>query len=92
MEYYGRFDGSSEQWPWSFAGYISKCNIIPQYTILGTLSQNVIVVKVNRTLKDIVRSIINHSPLPNSLWGKALKIVVYILNRVRNKIVNKTPY
>ncbi|KAG8496846.1 hypothetical protein CXB51_008129 [Gossypium anomalum] len=35
----------------------------------------------NRTLKDMVRSMIAHSTLPESLWGEALKTTAYILNR-----------
>ena len=35
---------------------------------------------------------ISHSSLPESLWGEALKTVVYILNRVPNKAIAKTPY
>ena len=46
----------------------------------------------NQTLKDMVRSMISHSFLPESLWGEALKTAVYILNRVPSKVVNKTPY
>ena len=40
----------------------------------------------------MVRSMINHSSLPESLWGKAIKTAVYILNRVPSKIIAKTPY
>jgi len=40
----------------------------------------------------MVRSMINHSSLPESLWGEALNISVYILNRVLCKIVNKNPF
>ncbi|RDX78877.1 hypothetical protein CR513_40780, partial [Mucuna pruriens] len=46
----------------------------------------------NQTLKNMVRSMISHSSLPKSLWGEALKIVVYILNNVSTKVVNKTLY
>ena len=46
----------------------------------------------NRTLKDMVRSMISHSSLPESLWGEALKTAVYILNMVPSKAVNKIPY
>ena len=35
---------------------------------------------------------INHSTLPESLWGEAVKTVVYILNRVPSKAIAKTPY
>ena len=46
----------------------------------------------NRTLKDMVRSMISHSNLPISLWGEALKTAAYILNRVPTKATAKTPY
>ncbi|RDX79943.1 hypothetical protein CR513_39572, partial [Mucuna pruriens] len=40
----------------------------------------------------MVRSMISHSSLPESLWGETLKTTVHILNRVPTKVVNKTPY
>ena len=46
----------------------------------------------NQTLKEMVRSMISHSSLPESLWRKALKTAVYILNRGPSKAVSKTPY
>ncbi|KAI0510586.1 hypothetical protein KFK09_011193 [Dendrobium nobile] len=58
----------------------------------GTPSQNGVAERRNRTLKDMVRSMISHSSLPESLWGEALKTAVYILNRVPSKAVTKTPY
>jgi hypothetical protein len=41
---------------------------------------------------DMVRSIVSYSTLPISLWMKALKTDVHILNRVPSKSVPKTPY
>ena len=46
----------------------------------------------NRTLKNMVRSMISHSSLPESLWGEALKTAAYILNRVPTKAAVKTPF
>src|SRR5436189_2121034 len=40
----------------------------------------------------MVRSMVSHSTLPESLWGKALKTAAYILNRVPTKATAKTPY
>ncbi|RVW21166.1 Retrovirus-related Pol polyprotein from transposon TNT 1-94 [Vitis vinifera] len=91
-EYYGRYDGSGEQCPGPFAKYLMKCGIVPQYTMLGTPSQNGVAERRNRTLKDMIRSMISHSTLPESLWGEAIKTTVYILNRVPSKAVAKTPY
>jgi len=40
----------------------------------------------------MVRSMINYSNVPLSLWMYALKSVVYLLNRLPSKAVPKTPY
>ena len=46
----------------------------------------------NKTLKDMVRSMISHSTLPKSLKGEALKKTTYILNKVPTKVAEKIPY
>jgi len=38
------------------------------------------------------KGMISHTNLPESLWSEALKMVVYFLNRVPSKIVNKASY
>ncbi|KAK8565436.1 hypothetical protein V6N12_058998 [Hibiscus sabdariffa] len=48
--------------------------------------------KRNRTLLDMVRSMMSHTDLPTSLWGHALKTVAFTLNRVPSKSVQKTPH
>ena len=40
----------------------------------------------------MVRSMISHSTLPESLWEEALKTTTYILNEVSTKAVTKTLY
>ena len=40
----------------------------------------------------MVRNMISHSTLPESLWGEALKTATHILNRVPTKVTTKTPY
>lgn len=91
-EYYGRYDGSGEQRPGPFAQFLEECGIVPQYTMPGSPSMNGVAERRNRTLKDMVRSMISHSTLPDSLWGEALKTAAYILNRVPTKATAKTPY
>jgi hypothetical protein len=54
--------------------------------------QNGVAEKHNRTLMDMVRSMLSYSTLPISLWMEDLKIVVHILNRVLSKLVPKIPY
>ena len=58
----------------------------------GTPRQNGVAERRNRTLKDIVRSMIAHTTLPEAIWSEALKMTVYLLNRVPSKTVIKTPY
>ena len=45
----------------------------------------------NRTLLDMVTSMINYSDLPKFLYGYVIEIVVYILNSVLTKSVLNTP-
>ena len=40
----------------------------------------------------MVRSMLNYSTVPLSLWIHALKSIVYVLNRVLGNVVPKTPY
>ena len=63
-----------------------------QLTILGTPQQNGVTDRRNRTLLDIVRSMMAQANLPISFWGDALMAVAYILNRVPSKSVPSTPY
>ena len=46
----------------------------------------------NRTLLDMVRSMMSHADLPISFWGYALLTAAFTLNRVPTKKVEKTPY
>jgi len=91
-EYYGRYDGFGEQRPGPFVDFLEECEIVTQYTISGSPNMNGVAERRNRTLKDIVRSIINHSTLPESLWGEAIKTAAYILNRIPTKAASKIPY
>ena len=46
----------------------------------------------NRTLLDMVRSLMSPTDLPFTFWGYSLEIVAFTLNRVPSKAVEKTPY
>ena len=91
-EYYGRYDGSGEQRQGPFAKYLEECGIVPQYTMPGSPTMNGVSERRNRTLINMVRSMISHTSLPVPLWGEALKTAAYILNRVPTKATTKTPY
>jgi len=65
-EYYGRYDGS-DRCRGSLVNFLKECDIIPQYTMSGTPHQNGITERQNHTLKDVVRSMITYTILPESL-------------------------
>ena len=58
----------------------------------GDPQQNGVAERRNRTLMDMVRSMMSYSTLPLSLWMEALKTAIHILNRVPSKSVLRTPY
>jgi len=58
----------------------------------GEPQQNGVAERKNHILMDMVRSMMSYSTLPINLWMEALKIAIYILNRVPSKSVPKTPY
>ena len=63
-----------------------------QYIIPYNPQQNGVSEKRNRTLMNMVRSMIVRSELPKFLWGEALKTANYICNRTLSKAVLKTPF
>ena len=90
-EYYGRHrDVGQHMGP--FAKYLQDCGIIAKYTMLGSPEQNGVAERRNRTLKNMMRSMMRRSNLPEYLWGEAIKTANYILNRVPSKSVPKTPF
>jgi len=57
----------------------------------GTPQQNGVSKRRNRTLMDMIRSMLINLTLPVSLWMYALKTAMYLLNRVPSKAVPKKP-
>jgi len=57
-----------------------------------TSQQNGVSERCNRILIDMVRSISCKSNLPIYLWLYALKIAMYLLNRVPGKAILKTHF
>ena len=90
-EYYGRHTPYG-QVPGPFARYLRENGIVAQYSTPGEPQQNGVAERRNRTLMDMVRSMMSYSTLPINLWMEALKTAIHILNRVPSKSVPKTPY
>ncbi|KAK9072512.1 hypothetical protein SSX86_008946 [Deinandra increscens subsp. villosa] len=90
-EYYGRHTDVGQA-PGPFYRFCKDHGIINQYTMPGTPQQNGVAERRNRTLMNMVRSMLANSGLPQFLWTEALKTAVHILNRVPSKSVPKTPF
>ncbi|RVW26317.1 Retrovirus-related Pol polyprotein from transposon TNT 1-94 [Vitis vinifera] len=83
-EYYGRYMEIGQA-PRPFSKFLQEHGIVAQYTMPGSPYQNCVAERRNRTLLDMVRSMLSNSKLPRFLWTEALKTTVYILNRVPTK-------
>ena len=90
-EYYGRYTEYGQA-PGPFAKFLQEHGIVAQYTMPGSPDQNGVAERRNRTLLDMVWSMLRNSNFPKSLWTEALKMAVYILNRVPTKAVPKMPF
>jgi hypothetical protein len=75
-----------------FSNHLKSCRIVPQLTPPGTPQRNGVPERRNRTLLDMVRSMMSQLDLPLSFWGYTLEIAAFTLNRVPSKSVVKTPY
>ena len=87
-----RSDRGGEYLSLEFANYLKECGIVSQLTPPGTPQWNGVSERRNRTLLDMVRSMMSHADLPNSFWGHALLTAAFTLNRVPSKSVQKTAY
>lgn len=87
-EFYGKLNENG-QFPGPFAKLLESIGICAQYTMLGTPQQNGIAKRRNRTLIEMVRSMLSNT-LPLSLWIYPLMTATYVLNQVPSKAVPKT--
>ena len=90
-EYYGKH-GDAGQLKGPFTKYLEDSGIVAQFTMPRSPEQNGVAERRNRTLMEMVRSMISRTNLPGFLWGEALKTALYILNRVPTKAVPLTPF
>src|SRR4051812_31545761 len=73
-----------------FDDRLKSRGIVPQLTPPGTPQRNSVSERRNRTLLDMVRSMMSKSDLPLSFWAYALETTAFTLNRVPSKSVDKT--
>ena len=73
-----------------FRSYLTDNGILSQLTTLGTPQQNSVAEGRNRTMLDMMRSMLNNASLSKSFWGYALQTSVYLINRSPSKSIPKT--
>ena len=66
--------------------------IVSQLIPPGTPQHNGVSEHHNRTLLDIVQSMMSLTNLPLSFWGYALEMAAFTLNSAPSKFVETTPY
>ena len=74
-----RTDNGREFLP--FDDFLASKGIQRQTTIPYTPSQNGVVERKNHTVKEMARSLLQHSKLPPAFCGEAIATSIYILNR-----------
>ena len=87
-----RTDRGREYLSDEFKALCDEKGIEHQLSIPRTPQQNGVAERRNRTLLDMVRSMMAQANLPISFWGDALQTAAYVLNRVPSKSVTSTPY
>ncbi|KAJ9556290.1 hypothetical protein OSB04_010904 [Centaurea solstitialis] len=87
-----RSDRGGEYLSLEFDSHLRECGIVSQLTPPYTPQMNGVSERRNRTLLDMVRSMMCRSTLPVSFWGHVLVTAANILNKVPTKSVEKTPY
>ena len=77
---------------YEFGLQLKQCEIVSLLTPPGTPQHNGVSEHHNRTLLDMVRSMMSLTDLPLSFWGYALETTAFTLNRAPSKSVETTPY
>ncbi|GJW02408.1 retrotransposon protein, putative, ty1-copia subclass [Tanacetum coccineum] len=87
-----RFDRGGEYMSQKFLDHLKEHRIIAHLTPPYTPQHNGVSERRNRTVLDIVRSMMSQTTLPKSFWDYALESAACIFNMVSTKKVDKTPY
>ena len=87
-------DRGGEYLSTEFKLYLDSNGTQHQLTTAYTPQQNGVAERLNRTLIDLVRSMLSHKQVSKRFWAEALAISVYVSNRVTSRAlpVNKTPH
>ncbi|KAL0462916.1 UNVERIFIED_CONTAM: Retrovirus-related Pol polyprotein from transposon TNT 1-94 [Sesamum latifolium] len=87
-----RSDRGDEYLSGEFIDHLKEVGILSQWTPPGTPQLNGVAERRNRTLLDIVWSIMSFIELSPSFWGYALETAAKLLSIAPSKTVPQTPY
>ncbi|TYK19615.1 gag/pol protein [Cucumis melo var. makuwa] len=85
-----RSDRGGEYMDLRFQDYMIEHRIQSQLSAPGTPQQNGVSERRNRTLLDMVRSMMSYAQLPSSFWEYEIENAVHILNNILSKSVSET--
>lgn len=84
-----KIDGGGEYVSNEFQAFCNSEGIVHEITPPYTPQHNGTVEKRNRTIMNMVRSMLKCKKLPKFLWGEAASTTIYILNRCPTKRLNE---
>ena len=85
-------DRGDEYLSYQFGLHFKQCGIVSQLTPLGTPQRNGVSERRNRTLLDMVRSMISLTDIPLLFLGYALQTTAFMLKRAPSESVEMTLY
>ena len=86
-----RSDRGGEYLLGEFRQFLEDQGITFQLAAPGQPQQNGVAERRNRTLLEMVRSMMSYASLSVSFWGYALETTQYLLNLVPSKVISTTP-
>ncbi|CAD7005632.1 unnamed protein product [Ceratitis capitata] len=88
-----RSDNGREFTNMAFKNFCNEKGIVHQTSVGYTPQQNGVAERVNRTLTEMARCLLNGSGLNQYMWGEAINTAVYLRNRTVTKVLkDMTPY
>lgn len=87
-------DNGGEYLSNDFKEFCSQKGITYHLTVPHTPQQNGVAERMNRSITEKARTILNAAQLTISFWGKAVLTATYLINRIPTKALNKkqTPF
>lgn len=86
-------DSGCEYTSREFSRFCNKEGIKHEVIAVYTPQQNVITYRRNRSILNMIRSVLKAKEMPKRFWDEAASTIIYILNRCpTKKIIEDTPY